>query len=98
MNGTSQYKLTGVVQATEASVGGAGQRLMGVSLKAGSGTSTAEFYNHLTAATGTALLIVTGIAYDNQFLDLSKLGGISFDTGIWCKVTGTAAIAYCWVG
>ena len=96
--GVAQYRLTAVVQATEALVGAPGQRLMGVSLKGGSGTSTAEFYNHLTAATGTAVFVVTTIAYDNKFIDLSEYGGILCATDIWCKVTGTAAIAYCWVG
>ena len=96
MSALPQYKTATVVTASPAQVGATGvRRLLAVSLAGGSAASKVEFKNAATD-TGTVLLTVNCLTNDNQFVDLSELGGIVFDTAIFCKPAGTGAIAYVW--
>lgn len=96
MRSSPLYQTQTVVTATAALVGAAGnRRLMGVVLFGGSANSQVEFKNAITD-TGTVLLGLNCLASTTTWVDLSELGGIAFDTGIFCKPAGTGAIAYVW--
>ena len=96
MSSLPLYQTQAVVAATPALVGAVGQRrLMGVVLFGGSANSQVEFKNAITD-TGTVLLSLNCLASTSTGVDLSELGGIAFDTGIFCKPAGTGAIAYVW--
>lgn len=91
-----QFRMATVTTAAPAQVGATGvRRLIAVSIAGGSAASKVEFKNAATD-TGTVLLTVNCLTNDNQFVDLSELGGISFDTAIFCKPAGTGAIVYVW--
>ena len=97
MASSQLYKWQMVPVATPAAVGTAGQRVMAVLLYGGSAASSVEFKNAATD-TGTVLLSLNCIATDSKFVDLSSLGGITFDTGIFCKPAGTVSLCYVCVG
>ena len=83
-----------VVTATAAKVGETGQRrLMGVLLFGGTADSQVEFKNAITD-TGTVLFTVNALLDTSIFIDLTSMGGILFNTGIFAKPAGAGAIAY----
>lgn len=95
-NGLPLFKTATVTAASPAQVGITGvRRLMAVSLAGGSAASKVEFKNAATD-TGTVLFTLNALTNDNKFVDFSDLGGILFDTAIFCKPAGTGAIAYVW--
>lgn len=90
------YKTASVPAATPALAGAAGQRrLMAVLLFGGSADSQVEFKDAATD-TGTVLVGVNALAKTSKFIDFSEIGGIIFNTGLFVKPAGTAAIAYVW--
>lgn len=89
------YKLQTVPAATPAALGAGPCVLKGLYLYGGSLASSVEFKNALTD-TGTVLFSIDVLATAGQFIDLSKLGGIRFDVGCFCKPAGTGAIVYAW--
>lgn len=88
---------TAIVPATTpAKVGATGaRRLLGVILFGGSADSQVEFKNAATD-TGDVLLSLNCLAGTSTGVDLSSLGGIAFDTAMFCKPAGTGAICYVW--
>lgn len=95
-NGLPKYQMATVVTATAALAGSAGQRrLMGFLLFGGSGNSQVEFKDAATD-TGTVLIGANTLAATSIFVDLSAMGGVLFNTGLFVKPAGTAAICYVW--
>jgi len=90
------HKTQTVTAASAAQVGFTGvRRLMGCVLFGGSANSQVEFKNAATD-TGTVLFGLNCLAGTSTGVDLSALGGIVFDTAIFCKPAGTGAICYVW--
>lgn len=93
---SAPYSTAIVPAATPAKVGATGaRRLMGCILFGGSVDSQVEFKNAATD-TGTVLLSLNCLAKTSTGVDLSALGGLAFDTAIFCKPAGTGAICYVW--
>lgn len=93
--GLPKYKTATVITATPALIGAAGQhRLIKLALYCAA-NGTAEFKDAATD-TGTVLLKVAGLANTTVPIDLCEVGGLMFNTGIWCNVTGTGNILYAW--
>ncbi len=99
--GTSKF---GAPQRVTASVQikAQGGRLWFVVLEGGSDASSIDFKNALTD-TGTILFGATApftsanaSAQDTVVIDLTPVGGIDYDIGIFAVLTGTGAIAYVW--
>lgn len=96
MSSLPMHQMATVITATPALAGAAGQRrLMGFLLFGGSGNSQVEFKDAATD-TGTVLFGANALAATSIFVDLSELGGIMFNTGLFVKPAGTAAICYVW--
>jgi len=90
------YNTATVVAATPAKVGATGlRRLMRVVLFGGSADSQVEFKNAATD-TGDVLLSVNALLDTTMDVDLTSVGGLVFDTAMFCKPAGTGAIAYVW--
>ena len=90
------YSTAIVPAATPAKVGATGaRRLMACVLFGGSADSQVEFKNAATD-TGTVLLSLNCLAKTSTGVDLSALGGLPFDTAMFCKPAGTGAICYVW--
>ena len=77
--------------------------LWAVLLEGGTAASSIDFMNDGTGS-ATATVGVTAPFTDADassastvFIDFSPLGGIKFDTGIYGKIAGTAAVAYVWI-
>ena len=85
-----------VVAATPAKVGATGARkLWRVVLFGGSAASSVEFKN-AASDTGSVLFSVNVPIGNTIDIDLTSVGGIPFDTAIFCKPAGTAAICHVW--
>jgi hypothetical protein len=96
MTNISIYRTATVPASTAALVGASGQiRLMGFVLFGGSADSQVEFKNAATD-TGTVLLTVNALAKTTKYICLEDLGGLVFDTAMFCKPAGTGAICYVW--
>ena len=95
MVSAQMYLTQTVVTATPAKVGKTGKQRIMMLVVYWAANGTAEFKNAITD-TGTVLLKVAGLASTCSIIDLSTVGGLEFDTGIWCNVTGTGNIAYVW--
>lgn len=91
----SKYNLQAVTTASAARLAAKPVTLMAVYLYGGSGATSVEFKNAATD-TGTVLFSMDTPTAEGQFVDLSELGGISFDVGCFVKPAGTGGIAYCW--
>jgi len=90
------YNTATVVAATPAKVGATGlRRLLRVVLFGGSADSQVEFKNAATD-TGDVLLSVNALLDTTMDVDLTSVGGLVFDTAMFCKPAGTGAIAYVW--
>lgn len=95
MSSLPNFKNATVVTATPALIGAAGQhRLMKLILYCAA-NGTAEFKDAATD-TGTVLLKVAGLANTTVEIELEDVGGLMFNTGVWCNVTGTGNILYAW--
>jgi hypothetical protein len=90
-----KFELQTVVTATAARLGAKPVRLMAVYLYGGSGATSCEFKNAATD-TGTVLFSMDTPTAEGQFVDLTLMGGITFDVGCFVKPAGTGGIAYCW--
>ena len=96
MSGLPKYNTQTVPASSAALVGAAGQRrLMGFLLFGGSADSQVEFKDAATD-TGTVLLGANALTKTTCFVDLSSVGGVMFNTGLFCKPAGTGAICYVW--
>lgn len=88
-----KYKLTTVPVATPAALGST--RLIAVSLYGGSAASSVEFKDAATD-TGTVLFSLDIPIGTSIFVNFECLGGIAFETNIFCKPAGAGAIVYAW--
>ncbi len=92
---SSVYQTQTVPASTAAQVGITGvRRLMGFLLY-GAADATVEFKNAATD-TGTVLLTASTPIKTSLFVDLTTVGGLAFDTAIFCKPAGTGVICYVW--
>jgi len=78
-------------------------KIWAVQLDGGTDASSLVFHNDVDSAGGDPVYSVVAPFTDNDasaqtsiFIDLTPLGGIAFDTGIYCNWTGTAAVGYVW--
>lgn len=93
--GTPLYNKQAVVTATPAKLGATKPgRLMKVVFYCAA-NGIVEFKDAATD-TGTVLLTIAGLAGTSPEFDFTYIGGIPFETAIFCKPTGTGNIAYCW--
>lgn len=92
---TQVFNIQMVPVATAARLGAKPVTLMAVYLYGGSAASSVEFKNAATD-TGTVLFSMDTPAAEGQYVDLSTLGGITFDVGCFVKPAGTASLVYCW--
>ena len=90
---TQKYNIQTVPVATAARLGAKPVTLQGVLLYGGSAASSVEFKNAATD-TGTVLFSLNSPANDSRWVNLSEIGGITFDVGCFCKPAGTAALVY----
>ncbi|KKL59594.1 hypothetical protein LCGC14_2213740 [marine sediment metagenome] len=96
MTGLPLFKTATVTAASAAKVGETGQRrLMAFLLFGGTADSQVEFKNAATD-TGTVLLTAAALLDTSIFVDLTRFGGLLFDTAMFCKPAGTGAICYIW--
>lgn len=89
----SKYNLQAVPAATPARLGAKPVRLMGFYLYGGSGASSVEFKNGATD-TGDVLFSADCAVAIGQWVDLTEMGGITFNVGCFVKPAGTGAIVY----
>lgn len=94
---TPQYQTAIVPASAAAKVGDTGaRRLMKAILTAGSGAAgTVEFKNAATD-TGTVLLTLAAVTGSSIEVDFCEVGGLPFDTAMFCKPAGTGAICHVW--
>lgn len=94
---TPQYGTAIVPASAAAQVGVTGaRRIHKIILTAGSGAAaTCEFKNAATD-TGTVLLTVAAATGTSFEADFCEVGGLAFDTAIFCKPAGTGAICHVW--
>lgn len=93
---TPLYGYQIVPASAAAQVGATGaRRLMKVVLFGGSANSQVEFKNAATD-TGDVLLSANAIIGTTVVVDLHDVGGIPFDTAMFCKPAGTGAICHVW--
>lgn len=78
-------------------------KIWAIQLNGGTDASSLKFYNDVDSAGGTQVIEVVApftdddaSAQDTVFISYVDLGGIAFDTGIYCDWTGTAAVGYVW--
>ena len=90
----SKFLNATVPAATPARIGSSAQRLIGFVVYAAANT-VVEFKNAATD-TGTVKLTVGALAGTSLVVDLSELGGIFFDVGIFCKPVGAGSLVYAW--
>ena len=96
MHSLPLYTIQTVPATTPARVGDASpRRLVAVILVAGSANATLELKNAATD-TGTVLLNLAALANTTTGIDLTGLGGMTFDTAMYCKPAGSGAICYVW--
>jgi hypothetical protein len=88
-----KFQVQAVPASATAALGVGPKRLMGFYLYGGSAASSVEFKNGLTD-TGTVLFSADCAVAIGQWVDLSEMGGITFDVGCFCKPAGTGAIVY----
>lgn len=89
------FQTQAVVTATPALIGSAGQRILRKVVLYCAADGTAEFKNGATD-TGDVLLKISGLAKTTVEVSLCDVGGLVFNTGCWCNVTGTGNILYAW--
>jgi len=77
--------------------------LYAIALEGGSDASSLDFHDHASSATGDAVIGITApfthatsSSQSTVMLDFTSLGGIKFNTGIFCNWTGTGAVGYAW--
>lgn len=89
-----QYQVVTAASAARLGVVSPG-RLMKVVLFGGTADSQVEFKNAATD-TGDVLLTVNALLDTSFEVSFVDVGGIEFDTAIFCKPAGAGAIAHCW--
>jgi Na+/alanine symporter len=85
-----------VTVSASAQIGATGARVLHkVIIGAHTGNAKAVFDNSADGS-GTVLLTVSALADRPVEVDLCEVGGLMFDTALYCTLSGTAAIAYVW--
>lgn len=85
---------TAIVPASAAAAVGSGPVVLkGFYIFGGALASQVEFKNAATD-TGTVLFGANCAAAIGQWVDLSRMGGVPFSTGCFCKPAGTGCIVY----
>jgi len=77
-------------------IGATGARKLLKVVVGGQTDSGKAIFDNSTDGTGTVLLTVSALANDECQVDLTKVGGLDFDTAMYCTLSGTGAIAYVW--
>jgi hypothetical protein len=61
------------------------------------GAATIKIYD-ATSATGTSVFELAAVSGGSTFVDMTRLGGIKFTTGMYVDITGTNALCLLWKG
>jgi hypothetical protein len=77
-----------------AQIGATGTRRLWRVIVGGQTGSGKAVFDNSAAGDGTVLMTVSALADSECDIDFTKVGGIAFDTAMYCTLTGTGAIAY----
>ena len=94
MSSIPQHKL--VTVTTSAQVGSTGERKLYRVVIGGHTASAKAVFDNSADGSGTVLLTVSGAADTPVEVKLDSVGGLNFDTAMYCTLSGTGAIAYVW--